>query len=230
MSPITRRFGQAVRTTASALAIAVVAWGAASAQGREEQLAARFDATTYERLRVAFASARDRGLPVAPLVDKALEGATKHAPGPRIESAVSALLQRLETSREALAPSPTDGDIASGADALAVGVPREALRSIRSIRPGHSVAVPLAVLAQLVSQGVPVARASNMVETVMRRGATAEQLVALNANVHSDVAAGIAPEAALDVRVRGLTAVLAPPGSAPGSVSLGATTANGTKP
>lgn len=212
----------------AAATLALVAATASSAGAQEERLASRFDAATLQHLRVTMTAARDRGLPVGPLVDKALEGATKHAAGPRIEAAVSALLQRLEASRELLAPAPSEADIASGADALAVGVPREALRSIRAIRPGHSVAVPLAVLAQLVSQGVPVTRAASMVETVLRRGATAEQLVALNSAVHSDVAAGASPEAALDVRMRGLTASLAPLGT--GQATATTLNAAGSKP
>lgn len=219
----------------SRVALALLSATAFSAAGaQDDRLASRFDGATLDHLRATISAARDRNLPVAPLIDKAMEGATKHAPGPRIEAAVDALYKRLETSREALAPSPTDADVASGADALAVGVPRDALRSIRALRPRHSVAVPLAVLAQLVSQGVPVPRASNMVEEVLRRGATAEQLVALNDKVRSDVAAGLSPEAALDVRMRGLTAVLAPPGASGSNTATdalaGASSCKGCRP
>lgn len=215
----------AMRLLARGALLLLATTALSAAQGQEERLASRFDGATLDRLRATIATAREHDLPVAPLVDKAMEGATKHAPGPRVEAAVAALYKRLETSHAALAPSPSDADVASGADALAVGVPREALTSIRALRPGRSVAVPLAVLAQLVSQGVPVARASTMVEDVLRRGATAEQLVALNDKVRSDVAAGLSAEAALDVRMRGLTAVLAPAGAAAGTAA--AATLNG---
>ena len=211
------------------LLLATSALSAARAQ--DDRLASRFDGSTLDHLRATIAAARDRNLPIAPLVDKAMEGATKHAPPPRIEAAVNALFKRLDASRQALAPSPTDADVKSGADALAVGVPSDALRSIRILRPGRSVAVPLGVLAQLVSQGVPVARASTMVEDLLRRGATAEQLVALNDSVRSDVVAGLSPEAALDVRMRGLTAVLAPPGATTGSAAgLAAEACKGCRP
>lgn len=200
------------------LSILLLTASALSAAGaQDDRLASRFQSPTLDRLRATITAARDRDLPVAPLIDKAMEGATKHAPPARIEAAVEALFKRLDASRAALAPSPTDADVKSGADALAVGVPSDALRSIRVLRPGRSVAVPLGVLAQLVSQGVPVARASTMVEDLLRRGATAEQLVALNDSLRSDVVAGLSPEAALDVRMRGLTAVLAPAGAAAGA-------------
>ena len=44
------------------------------------------------------------------------------------------------------------------------------------------------------------------------------QLIALNNDVRTFVAAGASPQAALDVRMRGLNAVL-PPGGAPGVVT-----------
>jgi len=164
-------------------------------------------------------AARSLGLPLEPLINKALEGATKRAPGPRIEAAVDTLLRRLEVSRDALAPSPTPRDIAAGADALAYGATRQALASMRAIRPSGSIAVPLAVLTQLVASGVPVARATRVVSDLIRRGARDEQLIALSDDVRWYIASGASPEAALDVRMRGLSAVLPPP--APAAAATG---------
>jgi hypothetical protein len=65
-----------------------------------------------------------------------------------------------------------------------------------------------------------------VVADLLRRGARDEQLIALNEDVRSYVAAGASPEAALDVRTRGLNAVLPPPG--PGGVVAGDNTAPGT--
>jgi len=190
------------------------------------RLGGRLDSATQVNVMRSVDSARTRGLPVEPLVDKALEGATKRAAGPRIQAAVSALLRRLELARDALAPNPGPRDIAAGADALAYGATREALTAMRAIRPNESVAVPLGVLTQLVASGVSVARATRAVADLLRRGARDEQLIALNEDVRSYVAAGASPEAALDVRARGLTAVL-PPGG--GSAVLGDAAAPGTQ-
>ena len=178
------------------------------AGAQSERLAARLDDPTREAVARVVSTARERGLPTEPIVNKVLEGATKHAPSSRIVEAADSLLSRLEQSRSALAPTPTSRDIAAGADALAYGANREALASMRRMRPTGSIAVPLAVLTQLVASGVPVARASRLVAELMRRGARDEQLIALSDDVRWDVAAGAAPEAALDVRTRGLTAVL----------------------
>jgi hypothetical protein len=197
------------------------------------RLGGRLDSVTNAVVMRSVDSARTRGLPVEPLVDKALEGATKRAAGPRIQAAVSALLRRLEMARDALAPNPSPRDIAAGADALAYGATREALATMRAIRPNESIAVPLGVLTQLVASGVSVSRATRTVAELLRRGARDEQLIALNDDVRSYVAGGASAEAALDVRTRGLTAVL-PPGGGSTAVGdaapRGASTASAKKP
>ena len=185
---------------------------------QEDRLAAKLDGQTRTVVMRSIDVARERGLPLDPLVNKALEGATKRAPGPRIEAAVDTLLRRLEVSREALAPTPSARDIAAGADALAYGVTRDALASMRTIRPRGSLAVPLAVLTQLVASGVPVGRATSVVAELIRRGARDEQLIALSDDVRWYIASGASPEAALDVRTRGLNAVL-PPAPASGAAA-----------
>lgn len=185
------------------------------AQGR--RLDGRLDVETQSAVMRTLDSAATRGLPIDPLVDKALEGATKHAAGPRIEAAVSMLMRRLEVARDALAPNPGPRDIAAGADALAYGATRESLVSMRAIRPNEPVAVPLGVLTQLVASGVPVARATRVVADLLRRGARDEQLIALNNDVRSFIAEGASPQAALDVRTRGLNAVLPPGGGVVGT-------------
>jgi hypothetical protein len=187
-------------------------------EARAGRLAGKLDGETQAVVLRTLDSARTRGLPTEPLVDKALEGATKKATGPRIQAAVSTLLGRLEAARAALAPNPGPRDIAAGADALAYGATSDALKTMRAIRPNESVAVPLGVLTQLVASGVPVVRATRVVADLLRRGARDEQLIALNEGVRSYVAAGASPEVALDVRTRGLNAVL-PPLGAPGVVA-----------
>jgi hypothetical protein len=167
------------------------------------------DPETYRAVAEVIDRARSQALPTEPLVDRALEGAMKRAPGPRIRTAVAALAERLDIARGMLAPSPTEADIAAGAGALGVGVPRETLRAIRSVQPDRPVAVPLGVLTELVARRVPVDRAASMVVALMRRGATPTQLVALSQDVQQDIAAGIEPGAAFDLRTRGMASSLA---------------------
>ena len=177
----------------------------AAALARLEQT---LDTDTYRAVARVIEHARARGLPTDPLIDRALEGAMKRASGPRIQTAVSKLAQRLEVARAMLAPAPTDDDIAAGAGALGVGVPQDVLRTIRSIRPDQSVAVPLGVLTELVARSVPLDRAATLVVQLIRRGATPTQLVALNEDVQRDIAAGIEPGAAFDIRTRSVASTL----------------------
>lgn len=200
--------------------VLLAALAASQLGAQQERLTTRLDSSTRQAVMRAVDDARTRGLPADPLINKALEGATKHAAGSRIEAAVDTLLRRLELSRQALAPSPSERDIAAGADALAFGVTREALSAVRAIRPRGSVAVPLAVLTQLVASGVSVARATRVVSDLIRRGARDEQLIALSDDVRWYVASGASPEAALDVRTRGLNAILPPPGAGSAAEAL----------
>jgi hypothetical protein len=179
------------------------------------------DADTYRAVVQVIEGARARALPTEPLVDRALEGAMKRASGPRIRAAVSALAQRLEVARGALAPSPTAADIAAGAGALSVGVPDETLRTIRSVQPDRPVAVPLGVLTELVARKVPVDQAATIVVQLLRRGATPTQLVGLGEDVQRDIAAGIEPGAAIDLRTRGVAPTLPGGSTATGGDFLG---------
>lgn len=171
------------------------------------------------RARVAvereIAQAASRGLPVRSLIAKAQEGVTKRATGERIRVAVASQARRLEQARDLLAPSQSEAELIAGADALAVGVPAPMLKQIRASYPvGQSVAMPLDVLTELVARGVPAKHALEQITDLMTRGATPTQIVALGASVQADVAAGLTPDAALEVRARGVMSLLPSPAAA----------------
>jgi hypothetical protein len=166
---------------------------------------------------------KQKGLPTDRILDRVSYGVMRHAEPQRIVASARAVASRLEVAREALAPGATDLDIAMGEDALGSGVISNehpsvqsvvaALRAIRAASPNQSVAIPLSVLSQLLVSGVPVKRAAAIVTDLIKRGATPNQLVALGNDVNSDVLVGMQPTSALDVRTRGLNAVLPPPGA-----------------
>lgn len=181
----------------------------ASAQDSLSQIAA--DRGTALQLTQIVESARARGLPTDPIIAKVRRGALLHVPSERIVAVARAVATRLEEARDALAPAPTPAEIAAGADALSIpGVTPDALRAVRSARPDKPVAVPIGVLTQLVAGGVPTKRATEIVTDLIKRGASDVQFVALGNDVASDVGRGARATSALDVRLRGLTAVLAP--------------------
>ena len=140
-------------------------------------------------------SARAAGLPTEPLVDKALEGASKHAPGARISGAVRGLLEDLGRARGALGSGATEPELVAGAAALRAGLPPEGLGALRRARRDAAVTVPLATLADLVARGVPVETAQDAVLKLARRGEPDEDFVELRQEVERDISAGVPPAA-----------------------------------
>lgn len=173
------------------------------------------DVKTRQAVEREIASAAAKGLPTQPLVSKAMEGVTKQASGERIREAVSSLAKRLEQARVLLAPSPSVAELTSGAEALAIGVPASMVKQIRAAWPApQSVVMPLDVLTELMARKVPAKHAFEQITALMLRGATPSQIAALGSSVQADVAAGLAPDAALEVRARGVMSLLPSPAAA----------------
>jgi hypothetical protein len=161
------------------------------------------------------AAAEQAGLPTDPILAKVRYAVmVAHAPTPRIIAAAHAVAARLEDARNALAPHPTPTDISAGENALGVpGVSRKSLEQIRKVSANRPVAVPLGLLAQLVASKVPEDRAAKYVTDLIRRGATADQLVALGNDVNADIKLGSGAMSALELRMNRLNAVLGVPGA-----------------
>jgi len=194
-----------------ALLVCSIIGSAHVASGQDSLPLANIDREIASRLTSIVDSARARGLPTAPIIAKISQGVLLHAAPDRIVTAAQSVATRLDDARTALAPKPTAADIVAGGDALSVsGVTKTALEAVRSTSPTKPVAVPLGLLAQLVASGVPATRATQIVTELVKRGASNAQLVALGNDVNSDVDRGARANASLDVRLRGLTAVLAP--------------------
>ncbi len=195
------------------LVLASASVAPASAQGTAVLPIA--DAKARRAVEREIASAEAKGLPTQPLVAKAMEGVAKQATGERIRVAVAEQAKRLEQARILLAPSPSVAELTSGADALAVGVPGPMLKQIRAAWPAtQSVVMPLDVLTELVARNVPAKHALEQITQLMLRGATPSQIASIGASVQSDVAAGLAPDAALEVRARGVMSLLPSPAAA----------------
>ena len=70
------------------------------------------------------------------------------------------------------------------------------------------------VASKSPTKKVSAKKASKMVLDLMARGATGVQLTALSNDVQGDVAAGLKPEVALDLRGHGIMSLLPSPSSA----------------
>jgi hypothetical protein len=174
----------------------------APANAQDPRLVPLLDDSTRARVESVVDSARRAQLPTEPLVDKALEGARKRAPGPRILAAVTALADRLRVARAALG-THNEAELVAGAAALQAGVGPHALADLRESRPGRPLAIPLVVLSDLVTRGVPRDTATALVLLVARAGLSDDAFLEVQRSVQNDVRDGANPVTAAAVRARG---------------------------
>jgi hypothetical protein len=183
------------------------AQGAASAQAPRpaaQRLEGRLDATTRDAVLALVDSADRVGLPVEPLVDKALEGASKRAPGPRIVFALRTLVGELGLARQTLGGTASEQEIAAAAGALHIGVRPAELTRLRVARGRQPLTVALGVLSDLVARGVPTDTATTAVLTLAEAHIDDDDLVEFRRSVERDIALGAPPSAAAAVRVGGI--------------------------
>ena len=183
--------------------------------GQADKLAGRFPAAAEATLRAVIDSAQREGLPTNPLVERALEGASRGVDPTRVVTVVRALRGRLVVARRALGDSVSEAELVAAASALYLGVPPDSLTELRRQHQGRSVALPLIVLADMVQQGVPRDTATGIVMSLTRARIADEDYTTLRQAVLLDIRSGMPPAAAASARARG--AMLARPrDNAPG--------------
>jgi hypothetical protein len=144
-------------------------------------------------------SARDAGLPVEPLIQRALEGATKGAPGTRIAIAVRRLAADLGTARTALGTPASAPELEAAVAALRAGATPQILAHLRTVRR-PPLTMALSVLADLVAGGVPPDSAAAAVLALAPKARDAD-LVEFRRAVERDIALGASPAAAAAIRL-----------------------------
>ncbi len=165
----------------------------APAQGLDPRLQ-RLDSISRPIVTALVDSARAVALPTEPLVQRALEGATKRATADRIVAAVRRLALDLSHARDALGPMTSPPELSAAAAALRAGAPPATLTELRRVRR-ESLTVPLAVLTDLVASGVPVDSAAGAVLALAARARDAD-LVEFRRAVERDIALGAPPASA----------------------------------
>jgi len=178
----------------------------------------RLDPETRSLVASVVDSARAVGLPGEPLIQRALEGVTKGAQGPRIVAAVRRLATDLGTARSALGTRATAPELEAGVAALRAGAGPQVLTQLRDARR-PPLTMALAVLADLVTSGVPVDSASAIVLAFAPTARDAD-LVEFRRAVERDISLGAPPGAAASVRalntgIRGVNDAAVPPGQPP---------------
>lgn len=169
----------------------------------------RFDSLTANALRGLFDDAVELGLPVRPLVNRALEGAARRVPSERIVRVVREHAAALHHAKRALGDLSREDELEAAAIALRAGLDERAVEAMRTSRGRESVVVPLVVLTDLVRRGVPMANAQEAVARLARAPRSDDILLGLQATVAKNAQRG--PGMALDALNRYVQATGVPP-------------------
>jgi hypothetical protein len=208
-----RRFAAAVVVLASSSLAAGAQ--AVAAPGRDFDPGSYLDATSRYAIDLVIDSARVAGLPVAPLESKAREGIAKRVDGRRIVVAVRGVFHSLRDARAALGAGASPDELEAAAGVLRVGVPAAEVARLSHSRHEKQLTVPLVVLADLVTRGVPRDTASQTILQLWQHGAADEDFLGLWRGVERDIVSGTAPGAALLNRAREIPSRGPPPATPP---------------
>ncbi|HSD31044.1 MAG TPA: hypothetical protein VLB49_03980 [Gemmatimonadales bacterium] len=181
--------------------VAFMAPGLAAQEDVSARLQGRVSPAVATAVSALVDSARARGLPATPLVDKALEGAVKGVPAERIVPAVRTVLSQLDASAGALraagVAAPGEQSIEAGAFAIAAGLAVSDVSAIAGAADReHPTAVALEVAGALAALGVPRPEAVSLVRAEIQSGRPLGELVSLPAQVQAAMAGGATPAAA----------------------------------
>ncbi len=198
--------------------------GGLGAQDVQVRLDRRVSPEVQRAVRGIAADAAAHGLPVDPLVQKAIEGGAKGVPGDRVIAAVRALAGRLAEAKEAVSEAgvaaPSGDVVEGGADALNAGISKGQVGElVRVSRPPQDPALTLRVAATLAALGVPATQAIQLVQGMISAGRSPSDLLGLPGQVQAGVARGATPAQAAAGLAR--AAGGPPPGRAPDWVPPG---------
>lgn len=142
-------------------------------------------------------AASARGLPIDPLIQKAIEGSAKGVPADRVTTAVRLVVTQLDTAAAALREGGLVGDtlaIAAGAFAITAGLSSSDITALaRTGANAPALTVGLRVAGTLAALGVPPAEDIGLVSLTLRSGEPAANLLLLPAHVQSEMARGVTP-------------------------------------
>ena len=166
-------------------------------QGIADRLAGRVSPDIAALVGELGTAAAARGLPIDPLIQKAIEGSAKGIPFERLATAVRLVAMQLDTAAGALRNGGLAADtaaIAAGAFAITAGLSgRDIAQLARSGAQVPEVTVGLRVAGTLVALGVPPSETVALVTATLQSGRPASELLALPGQVQAQMAKGVAP-------------------------------------
>ena len=172
----------------------------------------RLDPNSRFAIELILDSARVAGVPTRPLLSKTLEGIAKRVDSRLIVRTVRSYFVSLRDARGALGSSMSETEWTAAASALQAGVPSSVLSKFRTNRPAgpKGLAMPLVVLADLITRGVPIDTASSAIMQLWQGGAADGDFYGLWKGVEQDILSGQNPGTALQQRIRESTGRGAP--------------------
>jgi rhodanese-related sulfurtransferase len=181
-----------------AIAIGVTLPARLAAQDVAGRLDGRVPSAVRQAVTEIATNAAAQGLPVEPLLLKAIEGSAKGVPSDRVIAAVRALAGRLADAMGALhqagVTTPSGDVVEGGADALNAGLSNNDVRDLAlASRPPYDPAVTLRIAATLSALGVPAPETVQLVKRIISAGRPPSDLLGLPADVEAGVARGETP-------------------------------------
>lgn len=144
-------------------------------------------------------AAASRGLPLDPLIQKAIEGSAKAIPDDRVATALRLVAAQLDTAAVALQSAgpgshPDTTAIAAGGFAVSAGLRgRDIAELARTGQPMSDVIVGMRVAGTLSAMGVPPDEAVKLVSASLRAHQTAGDLLSIPGRVQTEMARGATP-------------------------------------
>ena len=184
-----------MKTLCVSLVLAISATALGAQQDLTARLAGRVSPEVAALVQQLATSAAARGLPVDPLIQKAIEGSAKGVPADRVATALRVLSGQLDAAAAALqqagAAQPDTDAIAAGAFALNAGLSGQNVAALAvASRPSNSVAATLRVASTLAAMGVPAADVVELVTQVIATGGGTNEVLGLPAAVMAGVSRG----------------------------------------
>ena len=144
-------------------------------------------------------AAAARGLPLDPLIQKAIEGSAKGVPSERVALALRQVVMQLDTAASALregsgALGSDTVAISAGAFAIAAGLSgRDIAELARTGAASAETIVGMRVAGTLVAMGVPSADAVKLISATLHAGQSSGELLRLPGQVQAGTARGATP-------------------------------------
>lgn len=182
------------------LIVGFVALGAAPlmSQGTSvaAQLSGRAPDAVIQAAQALADSATVAGVPVSPLVQKALEGAAKNIPADRVIAALGTLFRREVAARGALRDGglnrPDDAAVDGATFAMGAGLSTDDVASIaRAGGDAYAAGTTMRVAGTLTALGVPASGTVQLLSVALASGVAPADLVSFPGSLESSMAHGM---------------------------------------